>query len=291
MTQMEDFHINQADLIRLQAELRRKNLDAFIDIIFNPTRSLLLNIDPLIFSDDTIVKDIIVNVFRRLKNDSRNTSFETVVDNFKQKINQYLKREIDLAMPTESNRAKNFGMTKKEFQVLVNKLKNGDEELIEKVFLKHVESCELYLKNHLGCSAFEAHDSTIDALIDIRKDLIKDKISYGNLRNYFTRRAILIFNKKGRKEKTQPIDDLEINNDVDLERDVIDKEFNAMIRKSIEQMCGDCRNIIKRFYFDEESLKNIAGEMDKTYGSIRKKIERCRDELRGLIEVNFKMQS
>ena len=54
-----------------------------------------------------------------------------------------------------------------------------------------------------NCTHEEAYESTIDALYDLRKDLIRNKVMYGNLASYFNRRAALVLFKKKRKSKME----------------------------------------------------------------------------------------
>jgi len=84
---------------------------------------------------------------------------------------------------------KNFNLNEAEFSDLVTKLQEGDDTLFERIYFAHFEQSVNYLVRHQGAEYEDAYTSTMNALLEIRKDLILGKIEYGNLAYFFTYRA------------------------------------------------------------------------------------------------------
>ena len=95
---------------------------------------------------------------------------------------------------------KNFGMTPEEFNLHLNNLKKGDEMLFEIVFKEHFERCRTFLIRKLDADSDVAYDITLETLIKFRKNLIADKIKYGNLAALFTIDARNNFLRLSQKE-------------------------------------------------------------------------------------------
>ena len=226
--------------------------------------------------------EITYNLSRRLKNLIRKYDLKSGVLNIEKYFNDFLKHECELAIPSKLNKNNNLGLTKVEFKKLKVSLKTGDETLIEKMYLQHFKICLAYLIKSTNCNYEEAYESTIDALYEIRKDLLQDKIMYGNLASYFNHRAKLVFLAKKRKN-TLHVTSLE--NEVYLIEDSLysetEKDEQAkLVNIAITNLGEECKNLIRLFYYEGKKLKEIAIDAKKTDVAIRKQISRCRDTMR-----------
>ena len=183
---------------------------------------------------------------------------------------------------TENIMHKNFGIERDEFDYMVSKLRFGNEEMFEMIFLKHFGSCMDYLKYNYNASQEEAYDISMDTLIDFRKSLIESKIQYGNLRYLFTKMAIqrlLRFRKKNQKIETRA-ELPEIQDFIDLDS----AEELVLLDKSWAKLGSDCKNLLMQYYYLKVKLNVIALEKEISPGAVRKQKERCVNKL----QMNFK---
>lgn len=79
---------------------------------------------------------------------------------------------------------KNFGLTEASFEQMVQDLKMNDTLLFKQVFLKQFKETMNYVKREYGADHEDAHDATMDTLLEFRKLFVEGKLKYGNLRLY-----------------------------------------------------------------------------------------------------------
>lgn len=157
---------------------------------------------------------------------------------------------------------KNFGLTEATFTELVRALQQGKEKLFERIYFTHFEHCVNYLINHRGAKYEEAYSSTMNALLEIRKELIQGKIQYGNLAYFFTYRA----GKKLSKMQQRGNAKLQMNNiegmDFKEESNFLEtlqtKEMADYIGKALAGLCGDCMQLLRLYYYESMSWVKIA---------------------------------
>lgn len=242
-------------------------------------------------ADDS--KDILRGTFRRTRNEMMNYNFEEREWKTDEVLYRFARKECLGILPSEENKKKNLGLTKGEFKTLVSQLKSGDETIIEKVYLSHFETCILILMRNANCTKEEANDSCMDALVEIRTDLLRDKIMYGNLKSYFTTRAINKFykSKKGKKIDVQAIDDgISVKDEFNIEEDLLERDLKDMVKRAIEKLGEECRYILKQVYYEETNMNEISKKMNKNHGAIRKQASRCRSKLKEYISDSFYKQ-
>jgi len=121
----------------------------------------------------------------------------------------------------------------------IDQLKSGNEDLIEKVYLTHFEKSVAIISKQTNCNKEIAYDSTMDALLEIRNDLTKDRIRYGNLQSYFTTRAINKYYKKQQKKKISVVQLPETMEFYDEEEDsdeLAKREFIEIVHEASHPM-------------------------------------------------------
>ncbi|MBR9920724.1 MAG: sigma-70 family RNA polymerase sigma factor [Bacteroidetes bacterium] len=180
---------------------------------------------------------------------------------------------------TEALPVKNFGLSQESFEQLVVQLKSGDESLFETIFLNHFEDCRNYLVKNNGLSRELAYDMTMDALLLFRKKLQEGKIKYGNLRFLLTRMAHQLYLKSIRKDgkiKEISADELLIS----YETEEVEPEVMSALGNAWKELCADCAQILKGFYYQKISLQDMAIEKEVTPASLRKRKQRCVEKLR-----------
>lgn len=181
---------------------------------------------------------------------------------------------------TEIMKQKNFNLTEDEFKTLCIELKNGDESLFEKIFLAHFADCISFLKSKFRMQHEVAYDVTMDTLLDFRVAILRDKISYGNIRFLFTRMASQKYIRSQRKE----IVTQEIQSDTDLllsgDESPVDADDLVYLDKAWAKLGEGCQQLLKSFYYDKVKLSEIAAYMEKSAPAARKQKERCLNLLR-----------
>ena len=113
--------------------------------------------------------DILNDVFRKFQVLVKKWDTSKEVLDIKKELLSLVKKECKLAEPSPENRQKNLGLSRSEFKNLCTLLKQGDEKLIEKVYLAHFKQCKNYLIFKEAAGPEEAHNCSMDALYEIRK--------------------------------------------------------------------------------------------------------------------------
>ena len=277
-------------LVEIQEDLRRGDTDTFQKRIVAPFNKLLnqwlLEEYPSLREE---ASGILEDVFRKLQQMIK--KWEPAKNNLSvdKELWSLARKECKLAEPTPENRQKNLGLSRAEFKNLCMQLKQGKETLIETVYLSHFKQCADFLVFNENATQDEAHNCSMDALYEIRKDLLQDKIFYGNLAYYFTYRAKSKLYKLRirQKQSTLPLNGLDFEEEEKTESELIQSELTALLSEAINKLCHDCKLIIKSYYYEDKSLKEIAAKMDKSHAAIRKQTTRCRDKLRKLLGERF----
>lgn len=173
--------------------------------------------------------------------------------------------------------SKNFNLTKENFNELRIQLINGNEDLFEQIFLTHFEACKSFLLIKYKCTPEDAYDATMDTLLVFRKKIIQGSINYDNLRFLFTKMAsqTLVKDLGFRKKQDSVI--------LQVEEENQDHVFELKtLNISWDKLGEKCKQLLKQYYYDNISLKEVAQEMDTNYIALRKQKERCIHRLRTL---------
>jgi len=180
---------------------------------------------------------------------------------------------------------KNFGLSEQEFNRLLQELQQGKETLIDEIYLKHVKNCVSSLMSK-GSTYDDAFNCAIDALIEIRKELIDDKISYDHLESYFTQRSGFIYGRYYKRRKLwrngdqDPLDDEIYIGIDDIEAPLMESDIKVMVANAIQKLCIDCQLLFELHYYEGLSFKKIAEEMNKKHDAVLQQAKRCRDKFR-----------
>ena len=229
------------------------------------------------------------DIFRWVKKFLRKQNELTDVEAIQAKFLERAQVECKQALPTEENRKKNLGLTRKEFKSMLKELQEGDEKIIETVYLSHFDKCTSYLRRQHGCNEDEAHEASLDALLEIRKDLIEEKIFYGNLAYYFTYRAkSKLFKMRSKKKTTfSSMEEVDIPDEEMIERNLQQEELNFQVAEAMKQLSSECRSILRQYYFEDLNLKEIAQNLGKSHDAVRQEARRCRNKLRKYLGETF----
>lgn len=173
---------------------------------------------------------------------------------------------------------KNFGLSHENFERMRLKLKEGNDSLFEQIFLSHFKDCIAYLKTNFTASQEEIYDASMDTMLEFRKYLIMGKIKYGNLRYLFTRmagqRLLRIKKLNGRIELTEELPEM-----LNLDQ-TFDNEDILLLNQAWSKLTEACQELLKKVYYDNLKLSEIAGMKGKNAATLRKQKERCVTSLR-----------
>lgn len=292
---IDNFSLTDSQFLQLQAELTAGKSALYHTLIVAP---LSIGIGSLIKVEYPSLieerEDILTDVFLKLKKQINKKDFQTNYIEIRELLVRLTRTECDLAMPSEENLLKNFGLSRKAFKGLLRQLQSGDESLVEHVYLKQCKRCVKYLMQQPDCGYDQAYNCTMDALLEIRKDLIKGRIFYGNLDFYFTKRAQSKWYKMKQKStttgNTTELDEFEFVADDQSEANLHEAELRLLIKEAIQKLCSECKQIVRLYYYEEISLKEISELLDKSHDAVRKQATRCREKLRGHLGENFYAQ-
>lgn len=281
------------ELKQLILDLQKGEDELFKQYIKTPYRLLLEQFIQTKFPNlQELSTSIIIDVFEKFKYDLIRGFITT--KQIRPILEQKTIMECNIAILPKNQMKQNMGLTKELFTALVKELQQGNQALFEKIYLAHFEKCTSYLCNHYGANEDQAHTSTMDALIEIRKDLIQEKINYGNLAFYITRRARMklfkLKNKKSNSIKTVSIDTL-ITRGKNQAYKIF--EIRDLVGKTFSRMCEECKKLLEKKYRDGLNYSEIVqldfptisgGELKTKANTLAKKAERCRKEFKHIIE-------
>lgn len=281
-------------IVRIQENISQKNYNSFDKNVKEPLSIELQKMLQFEYPKLVHEKSFIINgVLRRIKNDIKKYNPQEDSSNIYSKVEQYFFAECQALLPNLKNRNNNLGLTKREFDLLQIALKNGDESLIEKMYLSNMKNTIGIIIKRTQCKKEEAYQASMEALLEIRSDLLNDRIRYGNLKSYFTTRAIKIFYKSKSKKKivqSKLTPEMEFIDDSKFEESLIERDLNRIIRKSINKLGPDCQSILKWHYYQNQKMSEIAIRLEKSHEAVRKQASRCRTTLKRILGGKFYRQ-
>ncbi len=191
-----------------------------------------------------------------------------------------LMRSVGDKRPGKEEPAKNFGLSKADFDELVTRLRGGDDQLFRQVFLSHFDDCMAYLKRHVGASHEDAYDMTMETMLIFCKQLKAGRLNYGNLRFLFTKMATQQYQKwKQKGQHYLSVDELQI---------ALEDDPSPAMKRAFEQAWSSlgepCRQLISQFYYDKMSLRKLAELLSKSETATRKRKQRCMQSLQEMCQ-------
>lgn len=287
--------MNNNNLKQIIQHLQQDNDQLFREQIELPYQAFLINYIQQHFSSlQQQTTEILEDIFKKFKKQLRHYPLDKIEVNGEITVEPDLikltAKECQLSLPTAANREKNFNLSRREFKNLVQQLKSGDNHLFDLIFLAHAKKCIYYLKQNAKVTHEDAYDSTVDALLELRKDLIKGKLTYGNLKFYFTVRAKKkLFKRIGRKkgDENLNIEGMDFEDEEITMKQLLQEEQKKIIVKAIKKLCTNCKRLLEMFYYEQQTLKEIAPIVGTSHVNARKQITRCRGKLRKHLEGYF----
>lgn len=167
-------------------------------------------------------------------------------------------------------------------------IKASDETVLKSLYVNNYYKTEKYILDNNG-SVDQAKDIYQEAFIVVWRNIQLDKFNpenesalVGYLYQVARNKWINYLNSSHFKKNTK-LTDLEYR----LPEEVADEEDNSFIanvKKQFEVLGENCRELLTRFYYQNESMKTIAGIFNWTEATARNNKYRCLQQLRELIK-------
>ncbi len=181
---------------------------------------------------------------------------------------------------------KNLDLSEADFNELLTQLQQGNELLFEKLFINFFKRNLEILKRKYQAEQEDAYDCVMWAMLRMRQMLIENKVTYGNLDNYFTRIAVTRYIKSQTRKKefaTETVPELGIGED-----QFVDQETLDILNKAWNRLGEKCRELLKGFYYDKIELKQLTELLhDSSPANTRKRKERCLKKLQQLFFESY----
>lgn len=180
----------------------------------------------------------------------------------------------------------NFGLSEADFEEMLKKMKSGDDDLFEKIFLAQFEETISYLMHRYNTNRSIAYDATMDALLKFRRRLLEEKITYFNMRFLFTKMAsqFLIATLKKNNKSVEITD----NEYVEEEEEEIDDTILDYLDIAWKQLGDQCSKLLENYYYKKIALKELAKKLGKSDVALRKQKQRCLEALRSYFLKHYK---
>jgi RNA polymerase sigma factor (sigma-70 family) len=185
-------------------------------------------------------------------------------------------------------------MTKSEFDKLVGELKAGENGALKNIFQENSKYCIGKLIFNFKCSSEDAEDIYTDAVLNFRDKIIKDRITIiTDLRSYLYATCKNMLLVRFKKEKRivaaaanlyEPMDNSEI--EFDNENTLTyHEEIFKLTEKALTALPEKCQALLRAFYFDKNSLDEIAVKYNMANANVAKVTKsRCFQKLVKIIQ-------
>jgi RNA polymerase sigma factor (sigma-70 family) len=169
-------------------------------------------------------------------------------------------------------------------------IKANDERALKALYKNNYYKIEHYVINNNG-SAEQAKDVYQEAFIAVWRNIQLDKFQPENetaLDGYLYRIAKnkwMDFLRSGYYNKTVRMDDVVPDEEAEVMSEH-ENEYLQAVRKHFKELGGNCKKLLTKFYYDNESLRKIGEEMGWTEATARNNKYRCIQKLKELINQN-----
>jgi len=166
----------------------------------------------------------------------------------------------------------------------------GDNSFLAKVFTECEAYCKGFLVNKKSCPQQDVSDIYNEAILVLRENILKGKIQeLTNLKSYLVGICLNIhyqsINKSkriGAKEETVRLHFYEMNYSIDENQEYQIELMKEIGQRSLDSLDKKCYTLLKLFYFDALSMKEISEFMGFASANVAKTMKsRCYKKLMG----------
>lgn len=177
-------------------------------------------------------------------------------------------------------------------QLVVERLKKGDDSLFQKFYLEERKSFIQWCLKEYNLSTDESNDFYQEAQMYLYENIINGKLKHltSSLRTYLysiaknqlrIRFKKMVVVQKHEKNLCEHLVFLKTSEGLDSKR----KETVDTMARSVKQMAEPCKSLILLFYYENLSFKLIAKRLGYKNESVAKnQKKRCMERLRALLK-------
>lgn len=155
-------------------------------------------------------------------------------------------------------------------------------EALERLYKKYYNEAMLYVYSFCRNRAL-AEDIVAEAFFRAFRRIDEEKDSFKYWLFKVCRNCY--FDHLRKTKRTEQVDDLEIGNDEDLVEDLIQNEEYIALYNAISLLKGNYQEVIRLFYFDGLSVREISGITDMSEDNVKVLLYRARIKLKEIMEA------
>jgi len=176
---------------------------------------------------------------------------------------------------------KNFELTALEFDNLLFRLEEGDEQLFESVFLAQFKPAINYLKKRFHAEHELAYDTVMSTMTTFFTRLKAGKVKYGNLRYLFIQMLVQEYYRQSKKVWSfEEFDGVDIADDEDSQVQIMELFDQAFAR-----LGEGCQTLLYAYYYDDLNYTDLSEKLGKSQVAVRKQKQRCLQQFKLLFRT------
>lgn len=161
----------------------------------------------------------------------------------------------------------------------VERILGGDNDVLANIYTENYGKINQLIKRYDGNDQ-DAEDIFQDAMVDMIRNFKNEQFKHQS--SISTYLYTICKYKMMNRHRSQKVKLVEIKDydKADTAEEETDEEGLSLIQQALEKLSTECRNLLRGFYFDNLSLKELAVQLDYTEAFIRVKNNRCKNSLR-----------
>lgn len=167
-------------------------------------------------------------------------------------------------------------------------VKEGDDAILRKLYHDNYPKVERYILLNSG-NKENARDIFQEAFLSMWRNIQLEKfnpVNEDSLGGYLFKIAKykwIDYLRSGHFKKTVLLPEIKENNEMEYE-EPSESEKIISIRKSFELLGTNCKELLNRFYYQSQTLKQIAAAFNWTEASTKNNKYRCMQKLKELLK-------
>lgn len=185
-------------------------------------------------------------------------------------------------------------------QRLLTLLQSGNTEPLKVLFEQYGGYCQRLLRQRTGCSADEAHDTLMDALLVFRRNVLEKKVTEVNHpKTYLYTICYYLYRARRQQQQRQDTQQSEVirawypseaqapaNEQQELE--AAQQARQQQVWDAFQQLSARCRELLHYFYVENQSIQAIAQRMGNSADAVKSSRYRCFAQWKQYWEDNSK---
>lgn len=155
-------------------------------------------------------------------------------------------------------------------------------EALERLYKKYYNEAMLYVYSFCRNRAL-AEDIVAEAFFRAFRRIDEEKDSFKYWLFKVCRNCY--FDHLRKTKRTEQVDDLEVSDDGNLVEDLIQNEEYIALYNAISLLKGNYQEVIRLFYFDGLSVREISGITDMSEDNVKVLLYRARIKLKEIMEA------